>query len=64
MSRVLRVSFYNVYGDRTGNERLSRRAADNHAGPDRLAVVRIALHEDGTVSTNVLPAVEARDGAA
>jgi len=63
MSRVLRVSWHNVYGV-TGNERLSRRAADNHADPDRLAVVRIALHEDGTVSTNVLPAVEAMDGAA
>jgi hypothetical protein len=46
-------SFHNVYAERTGNMRVSRRAADKNADPDRLAVVHIRLWADGAVTADV-----------
>ena len=46
-------SFHNVYSERTGNMRVSRRAADRNADPDRLAVVHIRLWADGAVTADV-----------
>lgn len=51
---VIRSSFHNVYPDRTGNERTSRRAADRHASPDRVGLVRLDLYSDNTVQPVVL----------
>jgi hypothetical protein len=46
-------SFHNVYAERTGNMRVSRRAADRNADADRLAVVHIRLWSDHTVTADV-----------
>jgi hypothetical protein len=46
-------SFHNVYTERTGNCRVSRRAADRNADPDRVAVVHIRLWADGAVTADV-----------
>jgi hypothetical protein len=51
---VVRSSWHNIYPDRTGNERLTRRAADLHAAADRVGLVRLDLYTDHTVMPVVL----------
>ena len=46
-------SFHNVYAERTGNMRVSRRAADRNADADRLAVLHIRLWAYNTVTADV-----------
>lgn len=51
---IVRSSFHNIYPDRTGNERLTRRSADLHAAADRVGLVRLDLYADHTVVPVVL----------